>query len=749
MAVQRRAGAAVFFMIALAASATRVGGQDLSCEPDDFEVQRVSFEGNRAFRDAELANAVATTPSSWARRHRIPLLRGTKRCLNPLELQRDVFRLRYFYRQRGYYSTRVDTVVSKVRPGNVTVNFRVIEGTPVLIDSLVITGLDTLRNGDRLAGLLRPLQGKVFDKIRVQTAIDSIVERLHDNGYSKAQALFGFDVPDTAQNLASVQVDFVPGRVARIGEIRIVSEPAQQGEAVSIPDKTVLDLLSFEKGDIFREREFFRSQRDLYQLDAYRHVEIQLAPDSLQPADDSLLIVYASLAEREMRSVRLGAGWATLDCFRSQVRYTDRDFLGGARRLEVNGRLTKIGVGAPLDGAGAFCRPSVRSDPFSEKLNYYGGVTLRDPTLFGLRNVPTFTLFSERRSEFKAYQRTIPFGGIASVRRELRPRMPLNLAYQIEYGRTDAEPAVFCSVFNVCSLNDVATLTRSNRLAVLSAAISRDRTDNPFDPGRGDQIRLELRHASVAVGSDPSLQFNKWLGDAAYYRRFLGTSVLAARLQVGGVLALGSLRGADKFVPPQERLYGGGASSVRGYNQNELGPVVYIVDRFDTLITGGDTTFQANPADVRPRRASPSGGNSLVVANLELRVRSPFLPELVQWVFFTDAGQVYNRASETVNFGQFKVTPGTGLRVASPVGPLRLDVAYNGYPSRAGAAYFVQPASSGDTTVDATSRTLLCVSPGNDLPKGIGENCPRTFSPPRRTSFFSRLTLHFSIGQAF
>lgn len=749
MAVVRRAGAALTLMMALAAPATQAGAQDLSCEPEDVEVQKVSFQGNRAFGDADLGNAVATTPSSFTRRHGIPLLRGTRRCLNPLELQRDVFRLRHFYRQRGYYSTRIDTAVTKVRQGAVAVEFRVIEGTPVLIGSLVITGLDTVRDGDRLARFLRPLQGKVFDKGRVQTAIDSIVQRLHDNGYASAQALFGFDVPDTARNLASVQVDFVPGRVARIGEILIVSEPARPGESVSIPDKTVLGLLSFEKGDVFREREFFRSQRDLYQLDAYRHVEIQLAPDSLQPPGDSLLIVHALLAEREMRSVRMGVGWATLDCFRSQVRYTDRDFFGGARRLEVNGRLTKIGVGAPLDGAEALCRQDVRSDPFSEKLNYYGGITLREPTLFGLRNVPTFTVFSERRSEFRAYQRTIPFGGIASVRRELRPRVPLSLSYQIEYGRTDAEPAVFCSVFNVCNLNDVATLTRSNRLAVLSAAITRDRTDNPFDPSRGDQIRLELRHASVVVGSDPSLQFNKWLGDAAHYRRLGGGTVLAGRLQVGGVLAIGSLRGADKFVPPQERLYGGGANSVRGYNQNELGPVVYIVDRFDTLVTGGDTTFQANPADVRPRRASPSGGNSLVVANLEWRIRSPFLPELVQWVLFADAGQVYNRASETVNFARFKVTPGGGLRVASPVGPLRLDVAYNGYPSRAGAAYFVQPATTGDSSVDATSRTLLCVSPGNDLEKGIGDNCPETFSPPRKTSFLSRLTLHFSIGQAF
>jgi hypothetical protein len=88
------------------------------------------------------------------------------------------------------------------------------------------------------------------------------------------------------------------------------------------------------------------------------------------------------------------------------------------------------------------------------------------------------------------------------------------------------------------------------------------------------------------------------------------------------------------------------------------------------------------------------------------------------------------------------------VRVGSPVGPLRLDVAYNRYAARPGAAYFVGRLSDAP---DAP-RVLLCVSPGNTLDRGqaVGsESCPETFAPERADSFFSRLTLHFSIGQAF
>jgi outer membrane protein insertion porin family/translocation and assembly module TamA len=216
--------------------------------------------------------------------------------------------------------------------------------------------------------------------------------------------------------------------------------------------------------------------------------------------------------------------------------------------------------------------------------------------------------------------------------------------------------------------------------------------------------------------------------------------VLAARVQLGTVFEGWSLRGATDFVPPQERLYAGGANSVRGYNQNLLGPTVYVVTEVDSSRLGptGQRLYQA--PDTANYRESPTGGNTLAVGNLEWRSGAPFLRDVFQLAAFVDAGLVWNRPRQTVHLGNLRVTPGVGVRVQSPVGPLRVDVAYNRYSHARGPAYF------------ASGSTLRCVSPGNELDRGqipAGSACPASFTPRQNDTFFSRLTFHFSIGQAF
>jgi outer membrane protein insertion porin family/translocation and assembly module TamA len=727
---------AVALVLALPAAA---GAQDLECDPGDVRVDAIDFRGNQTFPDAELEAAIATTPSSFWRR--VGLFFGAQRCLDRVEFQRDVLRLRLFYRQRGFYKASVDTVVTSENPGRVDIRFDIVEGPPVLIDTMRVSGLDTVRDGPRLARQLEQLRGGRFDRQELQRRVAGVLDRLRDQGFARAEVLSGYEA-DEVRDRATVDLQFLPGRVMRIARIDVEIQP-REGKRIEIPEAEVRRLISLRVGEIFREQDLFRSQRDLYQLETYAHVEIRLAPDSLQPPGDSLLVVRVFMSEAAMHSVRLGAGWATLDCFRAQGRFVDRDFIGGARRLEVNGRLSKIGVGYPLDGVEKMCASQVRNDVFSDTVNYYAGTTVRQPLLFGLRLAPTLTLFSERYSELDAYLRRTTIGGVASVTRETRPRTPLTLAYQLEYGRTQAADAVFCAVFNVCELQAISELTQNTRLATGRMSLSRDRTDNLYDPRRGDIVRLEWRHSSSLIGSD--FRFNKWTGEANWYKGLSPSITFASRIQLGGVLALGTLRGADDFVPPQERMYGGGPNSVRGYRQNELGPLVYLVNnaRVDSVLPSGDTLFVADDT-IGVIRTSPTGGNALTIVNAELRMRPPFLRDLLQFALFVDGGQVYNRRAETVRLDQFRWTPGIGLRIASPVGPIRFDLAYNRYAQQRGPAYTIVR----DEVTGNPSR-LRCVSPGNTLPNGFGEGCPSTFTPRRDDSFFQKLTFHFSIGQAF
>ncbi|HJR66951.1 MAG TPA: BamA/TamA family outer membrane protein [Gemmatimonadaceae bacterium] len=727
---------AVALVLAVPAAA---GAQDLECDPGDVRVDDIEFHGNETFPDDELEAAIATTPSSFWRR--VGLFFGAQRCLDRVEFERDVLRLRLFYRQRGFYKATVDTVVTTEDPGRVDIDFNIAEGPPVLIDTLRVSGLDTVRDGPRMARDLEQMRGGRFDRQELQRRVAGIIERLRGQGFARAEVLSGYEV-DEIRDRATVDLQFIPGRVMRIASIDVDIQP-REGKRQEIPEAEVRRLISLRVGEIFREQDLFRSQRDLYQLETYAHVEIRLAADSLQPPGDSLLAVRVLLSEAAMHSVRVGAGWATLDCFRTQGRFVDRDFIGGARRLEVNARLSKIGVGYPLDGVEQLCASQVRNDVFSDTVNYYAGATVRQPLLFGIRLAPSLTLFSERYSELDAYLRRTTIGGVASITRETRPRTPLTLAYQLEYGRTQAADAVFCAVFNVCELQAISELTQNTQLATARLSLSRDRTDNLYDPRRGDIVRLEWRHSSRLIGSD--FRFNKWTGEANWYKGLTPSVTFASRLQLGGVLALGTLRGADDFVPPQERMYGGGPNSVRGYRQNELGPLVYLVNdaRVDSILPSGDTIFVADDT-IGVIRTSPTGGNALAIANVELRMRPPFLRDLLQFALFVDGGQVYNRRAETVRLDQFRWTPGVGLRIASPVGPIRFDLAYNRYAQQRGPAYTIVR----DEVTGNPSR-LRCVSPGNTLPNGFGEGCPASFTPRRDDSFFQKLTFHFSIGQAF
>ncbi|MDQ6769668.1 MAG: BamA/TamA family outer membrane protein, partial [Gemmatimonadota bacterium] len=632
---------------ALAFSAAFLGGssaraQDINCDRGDVEVMRLEFEGNNAFSDAELAKTIVTTPSAWARRY-LHLPFTVKHCLDRTELPNDRARLIIFYRRRGYPRVTVDTVVNVLAPGNVEVRFKINEGPPMMLKSFVVGGLDSVPEGPRIVRDLPVREGGRFDRFAIDATADTIRERLHNNGYPRGDVLNRFTVNDSAL-LAWDTLTATPGPRTRIGAIKIEVSPLP-GKKQQIPTRIVRRIMGLDSGRLFREYEVIDAQRALYQTEAYQHVSI--TPDS---SSDSVVTLYARLAEAPMHSARVGAGYGTLDCFRVTGEFTDYNFLSGARRLDLNGRVSKIGIGKPLDGAPGMC-PAAKRDVFSNRLNYYLGATLRQPVFLGLRTVPTITVYTQRLSEYNAYRRTTTIGGIASLVWGGLTRTPVNLSYSMDLGRTEAQPALFCAVFNLCDAAERDRIQKTQRLAMLSLSVTRDNSNNLLSPTRGSIVRLEARHSSPLILSDSGLQFNKFVGDGSRYINAGGGNVLALRIR-GGTVFGRSLGAATKFIPPQERLYAGGPTTVRGFPQNELGALIYIARGYtkflstdpatglpDTVVLASDSTY---------RRIVPVGGNSLLVGNLELRLRSPVLPELLQFTLFTDAGEVWNRGAAQV-----------------------------------------------------------------------------------------------------
>lgn len=735
--------------------------QDTSCDPGDVEVRGLHFTGNRAFSDAELGSAIVTTRSSWERR--LFGAFGARRCIDRAsDLPRDLLRLVIYYRTRGYAQAAVDTAVRSDRKG-IDVTFRIREGRPVVIDSLTVAGIEAVPDRQALLRNLPARVGATFDRLAVEATRDTLERRLRNLGYPVPLVLSSSS-SDTAAHRATVEYGVTAGPRAKIGEVRVTVNP-RAGERQQISDRAVRSVLGVEPGDTYRYSDLTTAQRNLYQTDAYEHVDVRQRIDTARLATDSTVGLDVAVDEGYMHQLRTGIGYGTIDCFRAQADYVDRNFLPqahGVRRLEMTGRMSKIGTGPNFGSLRSLCTPNSKQprDAFGDKVNYYLGATLRQPTLFGLRNVPTLTLFSELRSEYNAYRRTTPIGGLASV--TVRQRAPMTFGYELSLRKTEGQPALFCAVFNVCEATTIRQLEELKRLAVLSWTITRDRSNDPFNPSRGTLARLELRHASRLVGSDPELQFNKALGDASWYVTAGAGNVLAMRLRAGGVFGpRPSLTGdGAKFVPPEERLFAGGATTVRGFRQNELGPLLYVARQIDTVIVVDDSTRKYRSFTERPYdRVVPSGGNSLIVANAEYRMRSPFLRELLQWVVFADAGALWDRGKQALNLSSrtFRVTPGFGARVYTPIGPLRIDVGYNPYAQVAGPAYFNPQIVAGSSFAP-----LYCVSPDNDLLVHLRKDeagreiavqdpgdCKPTFTPQRRSGFLRRLTPTFSIQQAF
>ncbi len=734
---------------ALLAFARPLMAQDVSCDRGDREVRALKFSGNVEFAPDVLAATVVTLPSSFAG---LPII-GERRCLDPIEFGRDIQRLETLYRRRGFPDVQVDTLVRTLKVGVIEVTFRIVEGLPMRVSALRLLGVER----DAAARVVLrdfPLRvGGVFDRGALEAGRDTILRRLRNLGWPQAEALLAYTTNTTART-ADVEVTVVPGTRAKIGAITIHVDTAGTGRR-RVSDNTIRRTMSLRTGDWYSARAIIDAQRNLYQTDAFQRVELQ--PDTLQPPGDSTVNLMARLVEGDEWAARGGFGWATLDCFRMQGSLTDRDFLPFAQRLELTARVSKIGIGSPLNGAPSLCQGQARTDPYSKTLNYYTAMTIRQPVRANQTRVPTLTVFSSTLSEYRAYLRRAPIGGALAITNPFPLHEPSTLSYQVELGRTEAEPAFYCAVFNACDSDSRNFLQRNSRLAALEYSIVRDRVNSALRPTGGTTLRLGLRYASTILGSDKSQQFKRGTGDATWYHDVGHGATLIAHVRGGLVFGGGTNPTLNGFIPPQERLYAGGPTTVRGFRQNELGPAVYIVNGYRTATEGGQIYYRADSGSIA-ERVVPTGGNALFVANLELQLPSPIAPKLLQLALFTDAGRLWNRAGSlqggaVVDDGAaIKVTPGVGVRITSPFGTIHVDLGYNPYRLPAGAAYYNAPLQAGVAP-------LYCVSPGNTLPVLANTvsggpplqesgSCSASFRPEQK-GLLGRLNPSIWIGQAF
>jgi outer membrane protein insertion porin family len=733
--------------------------------PNDTLIRKVSFEGNATFPEEELLLHVVSTqtdffrrrapsskvligtttaigvligltrdPEMWARARNtvyfgggfaavgygLSRLSGIPRCLGRGTLSGDMLNLAGFYRDEGFKDVRVDTA-TRYDGRWVDITFKVNEGRPVLVDTLSIIGFDTVALGP-IPKSLNSRKGGRYSPTLTQEDLDSLQARLQNNGYPDGQVTRNVTYLSTYGT--SVEFKTEPGIRARIGSIIIDQRSLDSTDTPTIDQSAIRALLRFREGDLYSARVLLEAERRFYRAGAFLTVEV--APDTRRLATDSVVDVRVNVVEDLMHTGTVEPAIGTLDCLRSRGSYSDKGFLGGVNRLDVSGSVSKIGLAQPTDlkGLRDVCQslrtlsnaPQDENEISTRQVNYNATVSFTRPIPLPGGLLPSVSAYTERRGGYQAYLRTTLIGGAVTMQKTITRTVAFEGSYNLEFGHTEASETVLCFLFRACSESDREQLKGGDkRLALLGARFSRDRRNSVDSASSGTFVRLDLRASNRAWLSDATLEFMKGTIDAAWYHR-LGTGVLAVRARAGRIFG-GQQTNGVRLAPPQERLYVGGETSVRGFRQNELGPLTYVTSD-DTLRAlkavnePDDRVRETFLQDSLTMRIIPAGGNAMYVGNLEYRVTTPFLKSL-QTVFFVDAGALSTTGITAVSGStQFRFTPGIAFKYFSPVGAVQVNLGYNSYDLLPGAVFndqFIDPA---DNNPDPTKRlrVLRCVS---------------------------------------
>jgi outer membrane protein assembly factor BamA len=640
---------------------------------------------------------------------------GVKRYFNETQFRSDVYRILALYRRSGYREATVDTVVARSN-GDVNLRFIIDEGDPIRVTAFEIEGIEEDVDMRKLRRRL-PLQiGDPFNLVWLQMSTDTISSVLKNEGYPFPEIFVNFAV-DREEKTANVSLEVVPGDKATIDAVEITGTR-------KIDNDVVRRAISVKPGDRYSEQKLQRSESDLYRLSLFNFANVALLDSVPGEGQDTTVTVGVRVSEARLRRIRLGGGYGTIDCFRVIGSWTVYNFLGAARTLELSTQFSKLGAGSPTDlgFSNGICPALAQEEDNLRKLNYNVSMSLSEPFFLSRRTSATLTFGAEQFTEYRAYLRQ-SIGGAFSVTWRPPFDVPITGSYALGRAKTEADPASFCAFLDVCRIDDAEVFTEPRFRATIGLGLVWDRSNSILNPSRGTRLSMEFRHADDFLGSDSLIQFTRGVVEFASFHRVGRRSVLAWRLRLGAVGAprVGSESGERRFIPSEDRMYGGGPNSVRGYAQNELGPLVRVLET--TVIDSTSTRMEVDSVI----RTSALGGDQLILANLEWRFPMPILSDRLVGAVFVDAGQVVERSDTTSSLSDIRVTPGVGFRVATGLGPIRLDVGYNGYDARPSPLY--------ELVVDEDNQLQLVV---------IDES----YQPERR-GFLSRLRLHFSVGQAF
>jgi outer membrane protein insertion porin family len=575
--------------------------EDRPADLSRYSLESIEFEGDVDVPEDELRGAIKSSTSGLLR-------------FRPVDVDRiegDVVRLRNHLRRYGYWNAVVDRrLLFEVEKRQMKVTFVLDPGPQRIVGTVAVRG-NLSYSEEEILSWTELKRGDPFDIVRTDADRTAVENTYANRGFY--QVLVVADIQPSANEETPIVHDLVyrveEGPRFFVGRIEV--------EGNQVTRRTIiLREITVESGDIVSRDALAESRSRLYATGYFDRVD--LVPRNPDP-ETGTVDLLVRVRERNMRFVGVGLGYGTRDQLRLSAEWGHRNLFGRGKRATIRGLLaTEL---FPVD----LVRARVEG-------RYV------EPWLFGTRTQGTAELFYERSRErfnedgvLGEYDLGLVSLGLNANRRLTRyTRTWLTLRNEW----ADVDPGA------VPPPDDVEPdVTRS-----VSLTVERDRRDDYFEPQRGFLNRAFVRLSGGPLGGDND--FWKTYVESNWFRQ-AGGFTLAGRLRVGTEKPFGR---SDE-IPDRDRFKLGGALSVRGYAEQEIGP-----------------------------------GDALILGNVEIRFP-------IVWILggglFLDGGNAWEkwsdvrledfrinetkddpaRAAET----EFRYSAGAGIRLATPVGPVRLD----------------------------------------------------------------------------
>jgi outer membrane protein insertion porin family len=619
----------VFIFSALEARCQDVASGPRPSRYKKFTVEDVQFSGVRSFSDSEIKSLLLTKPNRWFNIFK-------KRRLSRPNVAADINTIEKFYERRGYLFADVRDSVIFRNEDKAVIIFKVDEGVRTYLSGTGVEGGVPELNR-RLGKTLRNLKpGEPLNGIMARSAGFILRDIYRDYGYPYARVIrrYIFNEDSSSVSLIYAVAESV---------FTVNGDVSLEREGYSHPN-VIRRELTIKQGKMYSQKDIVESEQRLYSTGLFKIINLRKDDSTAVISNDTCRVdLDLSYVERKSYFVNAGVGIGREEDFevvlRSSIRFGDRNIFGTGRKIFIGVR--------PLYQLTDFEGP-VKSFSFStleRKITFKSirttwEINYVEPWPFNLR-VPTsagFTYEPNTLNPIFGY-RYDRIAGELTLLRELDRFTTARMNIRTEYIDIKNVPEDQQEAFRQEGDNQIRRK--------ISLYGDRDTRDNLFVPQRGSYSYAGIDYVGDILGGD--FNYLKAQFSWSRYQILTGQNIIATRIWLGWLDDLGE-KGRSSV---EDRFLLGGATTIRGYAENTLGPVFTEAD---------------DPGD---KLGKPKGGRYMFLGNLE--IRRPLF-----WRFggtvFLDAGNTYSRFDDITPLS-ISFSSGMGLQFFTPIGPLRFDYA--------------------------------------------------------------------------